>query len=139
MIKFIKGGTAADERGQIRFVNDFDMSAVKRFYLIRNSNLQIVRGWRGHKIEERWFYVISGAFFLDIVKIDDWSQPSQNLEILHIELNSEENQLLHIPAGYATSFRAIKEDSEILVYADHGLDHAKYDDYTYPFDYFSKV
>ena len=33
----IVGGTYADSRGVLRFCNDFDMSAVKRFYTIANS------------------------------------------------------------------------------------------------------
>lgn len=40
----IRGGIAKDHRGQIRFVNDFDMSLVKRFYIIKNADTEIVRG-----------------------------------------------------------------------------------------------
>ncbi|KKX51752.1 hypothetical protein, partial [Sphingobacterium sp. IITKGP-BTPF85] len=68
MIDFIKGGIAKDGRGQIRFVNDFEMSLVKRFYIIKNLDLTLVRGWRAHRIEQRWFYVLSGSFAIDTVK-----------------------------------------------------------------------
>lgn len=50
-INIIQWGVAKDQRGQIRFVNDFDMSLVKRFYIIKNLDTELVRGWRAHKIE----------------------------------------------------------------------------------------
>jgi len=34
MINYIQGGIAKDHRGEIRFMNEFDMSLVKRFYII---------------------------------------------------------------------------------------------------------
>ncbi len=69
-VEMIKGGMAKDHRGQIRFVNDFDLSEVKRFYIIKNADTELVRGWRAHRIEQRWFYVLSGAFIIDVVCID---------------------------------------------------------------------
>lgn len=138
MINFIQGGIAKDHRGQIRFVNEFDMSLIKRFYIIKNSDLELVRGWRAHRIEQRWFYVIHGSFELDFVKIDNWDNPSQGLEVEKLVLNTNDNKVLHIPAGYAVAFQAIEKESEILVFADHYLDHALNDDFTYSLDYFLK-
>lgn len=138
MINYIQGGIAKDHRGQIRFVNEFDMSLVKRFYIIKNKDLELVRGWRAHRIEQRWFYVLQGSFKLDLVKIDNWGKPSQDLEIERLVLNAKDNKVLHIPVGYATAFQALAKDSEILVFADHHLDHASKDDYTYDMNYFLK-
>ncbi len=138
MIKIIQGGIASDNRGQIRFVNDFDMSLVKRFYLIKNSDTNPSRGWRAHKIEKRWFYAISGSFLLSFVKIDDWNCPNQLSEIDQILINSEENKLVYFPPGFGTVFKALEPNSELLVFADHLLDHADKDNYTYPLDYFLK-
>ncbi|WP_313260725.1 WxcM-like domain-containing protein [Sphingobacterium sp.] len=136
MVQVIQGGIAKDQRGQIRFVNDFDMENVKRFYLIQNKDLNLIRGWRAHKIEQRWFYVLSGRFNLAVVQIDDWSCPSKHLLINEIIMDSEENKLIHIPAGYGTAIRALDVDNELLVFADYDLDHSQYDDYTYNLDYF---
>ncbi len=136
MYNFIQGGIAKDSRGQIRFVNDFDMKDVKRFYLIKNSDLDLIRGWRAHKIEQRWFYVLSGSFNLDIVKIDNWKSADPNLKVENIILNSKENRLIHLPAGFGTAFKALENNSELLVFADSYLENASLDDYTYPFDYF---
>lgn len=136
MIDFIKGGIAKDHRGQIRFVNDFDMSLVKRFYIIKNRDLTLVRGWRAHRIEQRWFYVLSGSFAIDIVKIDNWESASVDLPVERLVLNTDDNQVLHLSAGYATAFRALEENSELLVFSDYGIENATKDDYTYPLGYF---
>src|SRR5690606_15036618 len=136
MIVYIQGGIAKDHRGQIRFVNEFDMSLVKRFYIIKNSGLELVRGWRAHRIEQRWFYVLQGFFKLDLVKIDNWDKPSEDLEIEKLVLDAKDNKVLHIPAGYGTAFQALEKGSEILVFADHPLDHAPLDNYTFGIDYF---
>ena len=136
MIDFIQGGIAKDLRGQIRFVNEFDMSIVKRFYIIKNSDLDLLRGWRAHRIEQRWFYVLSGSFSIDIVKIDNWNQASTNLEVRREILKSEDQKVLHLSSGYATAFKALEKDSEILVFSDYGIENAANDDYTYPLDYF---
>lgn len=136
MIDFIGGGVAKDHRGQIRFVNDFDMSQVKRFYIIKNMNLDLVRGWRAHRMEQRWFYVLSGKFAVDVVKIDDWSQASPDLPVEKIILDTNEHRVMHLSTGYGTAFQALELGSEVLVFSDYGIDNAPNDDYTYPLDYF---
>lgn len=136
MFHFIQGGIAKDIRGQIRFVNDFDMKDVKRFYIIRNTDLELIRGWRAHRIEQRWFYVLTGSFSLGLVEIDNWDKPNQELEVQRIILDSKENKLLHVPSGYGTAFKALEPNSELLVFADYHLDHAQLDDHTFNIDYF---
>ena len=135
-VETIKGGVAKDARGQIRFVNDFDMSLVKRFYIIKNGDTELIRGWRAHRIEQRWFYVLSGSFELNIVKIDNWDNPSANLAIETLILSTENLEVLHLPIGYGTALRALEDNSELLVFADHGIEHAPLDDYTWDADYF---
>ena len=138
MIDIIKGGIAKDHRGHIRFVNDLDMTDVKRFYIINNANTEYIRGWRGHRIERRWFYVLAGSFEVSIVKIDDWDNPSPELAVEFKILKAQEMQVLYIPAGHATAVRAIENNNELLVFADYGLEHAQLDDYTWPAEYFLK-
>jgi dTDP-4-dehydrorhamnose 3,5-epimerase len=53
-------------------------------------------------------------------------------------LEAKDNKVLHVPAGYGTAFQALEKESEILVFADHHLDHASMDDYTYDMNYFLK-
>ncbi len=137
-ITITPGGIAEDHRGCIRFVNDFDMTAVKRFYIIENKDTETIRGWRAHRIEQRWFYVLDGAFSMKTVKIDDWSKPSRELPVDETIMRSEEQQAVHVPVGYGTAFKALEPGSRLLVFADYGIEHAKDDDYTYPADYFVK-
>ncbi|QQD15374.1 WxcM-like domain-containing protein [Sphingobacterium sp. UDSM-2020] len=136
MITNIKGGIAQDERGGIRFVNDFDMTPIKRFYIIKNIDTSLIRGWRGHRIEQRWFYVLEGSFSVDIVKIDNWDNPSSDLPVENFVLSARDLEILYISEGYATAIRALEERSELLVHSDYPLSHAPEDNYTYPIDYF---
>lgn len=135
-IKIITGGVAKDQRGNIRFVNDFDMTSVKRFYIIKNADIELVRGWRAHRLEQRWFYVLSGGFEVDLIEIDNWDQPAADLAVKKMKFNATDMNVLHVPKGYGTAFRATQPDSELLVFADHGIEHASIDDYTWPLDYF---
>src|SRR5690606_12960736 len=128
-IQKLKGGVSLDKRGQMRYVNGFDMSLVKRFYIIKNADTELIRGWRAHKIEQRCVYVLSGSFEFNTVKIDDWKEPSVDLPIHKIYLSAEELQVLHVPVGYGTAFKALEENSEMLVFADYGMEHAPLDDY----------
>jgi len=136
MYKLIKGGSSTDYRGQVKFINDFDMTPAKRFYIIKNEGTEIVRGWRAHMIESRWFYVLSGRFEIKIVQIVDPQNVSKNSLINGVILSGVDNSVLYIPPGYGTAIRAIEDDSEMLVFADRALDEAHLDDHTYPLDYF---
>ena len=141
MIKTIKGGIAEDHRGQLKYINEFDMSPVKRFYIISNANTEVVRGWRGHRVEKRWFYALKGSFVFDFVKIDDWENPTADLTVQSKTIKDVDHSILYVPNGFAFAFKALEPDSQVMVYADHGLEHAAIDDYTFPVDYFinSKV
>ncbi|HTM98853.1 MAG TPA: hypothetical protein VL088_08935 [Pedobacter sp.] len=133
----IQGGSHTDERGTLQFWNEFDMALVKRFYTITHSDIDTLRGWRGHRTEQRWFSVSTGSFLIKLVKIDNWELPSKDLTVLTFTLFAERTQVLHIPMGYASLIKAQVQDSMLLVFADHGIKHAKDDDYLYAADYFN--
>lgn len=134
----IIGGVAKDHRGRIRFVNDFDMTQVKRFYIIKNTDTELIRGWRAHRMEQRWFYVLSGSFAVDLIQIDNWENASPDLPIEKRILRADEQQVLHVPVGYGTAFQALESESELLVFADYSIENVKHDDYTWPLDYFKR-
>ena len=48
-LQIIKGGEFQDERGKLIYFNDFDLTIVKRFYIIEHPDTEIVRAWQGHK------------------------------------------------------------------------------------------
>lgn len=134
--QLINGGHHIDERGQIYFVNDFDMTKVKRFYRIKHHDTSAIRGWRGHKIEQRWFHVYRGAFEIKLIEIDNWQTPGQFLHVTKMVLSAVEDSVLYIPAGFVTSLKATSANSEMIVFADYDIDHAKNDEYLFPLNYF---
>lgn len=70
------------------------------------------------------------------MQIDNWEKPSNNLPIENITISDDDMQILHVPIGFGTAFRALEANSELLVYADYGIENASNDDHTYPLDYF---
>jgi len=136
-VKVISGGHHVDARGEVTFVNEFDMSQVKRFYRIKHFDTETIRGWRAHKIEQRWFHVFNGTFMVKLVKIDNWENPSSNLDQHKFILKATDISVFHIPVGYASSLQAMEENSEMIVFADYPIEHAKNDDYLFPSDYFN--
>ncbi|GAA4146757.1 hypothetical protein GCM10022216_32070 [Sphingobacterium kyonggiense] len=135
-MEIIKGGEFQDERGFIRFVNDFDMTSIRRFYILSNSSEKILRGWRGHRTENRWFFSIRGNYKIDVVKIDNWESPSENLEVCSYFLHERDNKVLNIPEGYATLIQSLTSSNELLIFADFNIEHAKEDDYVYDVHHF---
>jgi len=67
-VNLIHGGRHEDARGSLRFVNDFDMSEVRRFYTISNSAEQPKRGWIMHKRETKWFFPLCGVTTIQVEK-----------------------------------------------------------------------
>jgi dTDP-4-dehydrorhamnose 3,5-epimerase-like enzyme len=138
MATIISGGEHSDSRGTLSYWNDFDMSPIKRFYIISHPSTDIIRGWRGHKIEQRWFCVADGEFLIRLVEIDNWATPSPELPIDEFIITNTRSEVLHIPAGFASSIQALKENSRLIVFANFDVKHASKDDYLYPLDYFRK-
>ncbi|MDR6158510.1 dTDP-4-dehydrorhamnose 3,5-epimerase-like enzyme [Chryseobacterium sp. SLBN-27] len=134
----IKGKSFADERGSLFFNNDFNASQIKRIYYIENKDTQFIRGWTGHKIEQRWFSAVQGSFMIKLIKINDWEKPSENLPVLEFELNSDNLDVLHVPKGYASAIQSRDENSRLLVMADYSLGEIA-DDYRFPINYFENL
>lgn len=134
--QLIKGNQHTDHRGTVSFVNNFDMEVVRRFYRINHPDTSIIRGWRGHRIEQRWFYVNKGVFKIKIIKIDDWEKPDPGLTQVVYILNADDNCVLHVPKGYATSMQALQPGSDLTIFADYYIENASEDDYLFPIDYF---
>lgn len=95
----IKGGKHSDNRGLMRFVNDFHFEDIKKFYLIKHPDISIVRAWQGHQFEKKYFYPIEGSFVIAWVKIDDFQNPSDNLTPEHHILSANNSEIIAIPKG----------------------------------------
>jgi hypothetical protein len=135
--KITEGNSHTDSRGTLFFNNNFDASAVKRIYIIENRTTNFVRGWQGHKIEQRWFTVMKGSFEIQLIAIDNWICPSKDLEILTFVINDQKQDVLHIPQGYVSSIKSLEEGSKLLVMANYLLGEIQ-DEYRFEVDYFFK-
>lgn len=60
--KLIQGGIHVDKRGVLRFCNEFDIGAVKRFYTISNSKVS------GDHVQGTDLV----AFFFDVLSVVKW-------------------------------------------------------------------
>jgi len=79
--QIIQGNIHEDERGKLFYANEFDLSDVKRYYIIEHPDTKVIRAWQAHKKEQKWFQVISGSFLVAVVQPDNWEKPSEKLEV----------------------------------------------------------
>lgn len=131
----IKGGTFSDNRGTLRFVNDFRFSDVKRFYFIKHHDATIVRAWQGHEVEKKYFYPISGSFVIAWVKIDDFKNPSSKLIPEYHILSSKNGEIISLPKGYANGLKALEPDSEIMIFSDMSMEESAIENIRFPADW----
>ena len=129
--KIIEGKFHKDERGILCYFNEFDLTPIKRFYKIESSNGQIIRAWRGHKREQKWFHVISGSFKIVLVQPDDWITPSDDLSYTEFNLNEGDRSVLHIPGGYASGIQATKPSSQLLIFSDFSVEESLNDNFEF--------
>jgi dTDP-4-dehydrorhamnose 3,5-epimerase-like enzyme len=133
--KLISGNCHSDQRGFLFYNNNFDVSKVKRIYIVENKDVYFVRGWQGHQIEQRWFSAITGKFKIKLIQVDNWEKPSEKLEVNTFIISSGTLDVIHIPQGYISSIQSLEPDSKLLVMADYLLGEVK-DEYRYDIDYF---
>ena len=124
-----------DERGRVDFINDFDMSLVKRRYQISPKTTSLVRAWQGHGIEKKWFQVLTGKFLIRLIRLEDMQNKTSTPTIFEFILSADDNSVLYIPGGFANGFQAVDDNSRLMVYSDKHLEEAAGDDYRFPADY----
>ncbi|KQS48668.1 MAG: dTDP-6-deoxy-3,4-keto-hexulose isomerase [Flavobacteriaceae bacterium] len=129
--QIIQGNIHEDERGKLFYANEFDLSEVKRYYIIEHPDTLVIRAWQAHKREQKWFQVISGSFLVAVVQPDDWENPSEKLEVREFVLNADENQILHIPGNFANGFKALKKNSRMIVFSDFSLEESSKDNFRF--------
>lgn len=129
--QIIQGNIHEDERGKLFYANEFDLSDVKRYYIIEHPDTKIIRAWQAHQKEQKWFQVISGSFLVAVVQPDNWEKPSQKLEVRKFVLNANENQILHIPGNFANGFKALEKNSRMIVFSDFSLEESSKDNFRF--------
>lgn len=130
-IKKVKGEIFNDHRGQISSLNSFSFDGVERYYFISHPNTDIIRGWHAHQFEKKWFYCVKGSFTLAFVKIDNWENPSLDLNPEVFTLTDKESEIICLPEGYANCIKANQADSILLVYSGKRLPEALDDSWRY--------
>lgn len=130
-MRLINGGVAVDDRGQLTFANEFNFENVKRFYMVENHRQGFIRAWHGHKKEAKYAFVCSGSALVCTVKVDNWENPSKNLDINRIVISSKNPKILYIPAGYANGFMSLTNDTKIIFFSSSTLEESAGDDYRF--------
>jgi len=117
----IEGSLFKDNRGKLFSCNQFDMSRVKRIYSIENINSNYVRGWKGHKIETRWFFATKGSITINTILISDLENAHPFPDVKTFQLNENNLNVLEVPPGFATSIKQGSNGDRVCVFADYEL------------------
>lgn len=141
-IDLINGGVAIDDRGSVRFVNDFNFENVKRFYQVENHSKGFIRAWHGHRKEAKYVYVPKGSALVGAVKMEQ----REDLNDIHDALISSEEEpkkfilssqkpsVLYIPPGHANGFMTLTEDTIVQFFSTSSLEDSLNDDIRFPHD-----
>lgn len=130
--KLIHGATHTDQRGKLQYINELDLSKVKRFYKISPANTEIIRAWQVHRIESKWFHCVKGSFEIRIVNLS-----SEKMKTFI--LNSNEMEVLYIPKNHANGFKALKDGSCLQIFSDMTLEESSGDGKTIDIGSFGEV
>jgi dTDP-4-dehydrorhamnose 3,5-epimerase-like enzyme len=136
-IETIVGDHFVDDRGKIIFYNNLPLINFKRFYFVSNHMQNFVRAWHGHKNELKAVSVVQGSAQISVVMVDNWSNPSKNLEIKTVFLTSEKPQFILIPPGSAHGLKTLSANTELLFFSSSSVEESINDDYRFKFDYWN--
>ena len=117
----ITGEIFKDRRGKLYSCNNFDMSKIVRMYSIENFDSNYIRGWKGHKIETRWFFASKGSIIISTISISDLEKSNPSPIIKTFKLNEDNLNVLEVPHGNATSIKQYSNGDRICVFADYHL------------------
>ncbi len=127
-LEFLPGGLAVDDRGSLKFINDFSLAGYKRFYVVENHKQGFIRAWHGHKQEAKAVVCLQGSAIVAGVKVDDWENPSPDLPVERFVLTSAKPGALLIPAGYANGFMSLTADTILMFFSSSTLAESAADD-----------
>jgi dTDP-4-dehydrorhamnose 3,5-epimerase len=139
-ITTIAGAIATDDRGSVRFVNDFNFDGVKRFYQVQNHAQGFIRAWHAHQKEAKYVYVAKGSALIGAVPLDHMIAVKENREsqdsnrIFKTVLSSNNPKVVYIPAGYANGFKSLEPDTIIQFFSTSTLHESLGDDIRFEYD-----
>jgi len=127
--KLINGGTFVDDRGALKFINDFDFEGVKRFYQVENHERGFIRAWHGHKKEGKYVYVVKGTAWVGVVDMETKVEEK-------FVLSAKTPKILWIPPMKYNGFQTLEEDTIIMFLSTVTMEEAQGDDYRMSYDKF---
>ena len=146
--RLIKGGVDVDDRGIVTFCNDFDMSEIKRFYMLENHEQGYVRAWHGHIKEAKWVVCVSGVAVVGVAEMVGSSKtrcPDPDAYGKWIDVGVERfalhepesftlhpnGDILYIPPGYANGHKNLVTGTRVLHFSSMTMEEAGEDDYRF--------
>jgi|SRR3972149_10235323 len=142
-INIFSGGISCDDRGGVRYVNEFNFqtAGIKRFYQVENNQSCHTRAFHGHQLESKYVYCPRGSAIISAIKMgtdDAWIpsiDPSRGASAPErYVLSAAQPRILHIPAGYANGFRMLDQDTILMFFSTASLEESKDDDFRFPID-----
>lgn len=137
-LKKIEGDLNVDDRGQVRYVNNFDFKGVKRFYQVENHQVDVIRAFHGHLKEAKFVYVSKGSIILCAVPLDNVENPDKKTPVERFILSAKKPTVVYIPPGYANGFKALENDSIVIFFSTANMSETQNDDYRFPHDYWGE-
>ena len=134
-IELITGDSIFDKRGNVTFFNNFKLDTFVRQYVVRNHSQNFIRAWHGHKEERKAVHVLQGVVQCSCVKVDNWENPSKDLEINSFVLSASKPTILLIPEGYVNGFMNLTSDAIIQFFSNKSVEESLKDDFRFPYDY----
>ena len=134
-IKVIQGEIFKDHRGVITSMNDLSFAGIERFYVIKQDDPTIARGWHGHQFEKKWFYCLKGSFKMAFVKIDNWEKPSKDLVPEVFYISDQKSEIICVPEGYANCLQSTSDEAQLLVFSGKTYPECLEDSWRYEVDY----
>lgn len=131
-LKLIPGGIAVDDRGSVRFCNEFKFAGVKRFYQVQNHRRGFIRAWHGHQHEGKYVWVTKGSALVGVVPLD--AEKGDLSQVKKFVLSDKAPKILFIPAGNFNGFMNLEEDTRIIFFSTSSIEESSGDDIRKEFD-----
>lgn len=128
-------GLHVDDRGEISYCNEIDLSRYVRLYKVSNNDLVNTRCYHGHMIESKGVLPCSGDSLLVVAKLKMDSSGmvviDNDYEPIRYVLSVKTPKFIHIPPGYANGFMSLTRDASLMFFSSLGVSESSADDYRF--------
>lgn len=131
-VTLMKGGIAVDDRGNLRFANDFTFEGVKRFYQVENYRRGFIRAWHGHEREGKYVWVACGSALVGAVPLG--TEKGDCSKVKKFVLSDKAPGVLWIPGGHYNGFMSLEENTRIMFFSTASMEETRGDDIRLEYD-----